>query len=223
MGERRKAPRGRQLSSATSVNATSGKHGREQKWLASNFASTHDATGVACIVATMTTTAVIATIAIATASEVHEAPTNATDATDATDVEVATISRMANATRKRREGDDSQANAPEMAQRRRKRGRDFARQGRRRLSDGPARQASEEEATLVAPRAQEAQDNDIESDDDVDVNDVNDDDLPAELGECSMGNDGFDSPPGLQLTGHTSRAGGDEETLVELSLKIKKD
>jgi hypothetical protein len=129
---------------------------------------------------------------------------------------------MANATRKRREGDDSQANAPEMAQRRRKRGRDFARQGRRRLSDGPARQASEEEATLVAPRAQEAQDNVIESDDDVDVNDVNDNDLPAELGECSMGNDGFDSPPGLQLTGHTSRAGGDEETLVELSLKIKK-
>ena len=123
---------------------------------------------------------------------------------------------------KRRDGDDSQANAPEMAQRRRKRGRDFARQGRRRLSDGPARQASEEEATLVAPRAQEAQDNVIESDDDVDVNDVNDDDLPAELGECSMGNDGFDSPPGLQLTGHTSRAGGDEETLVELSLKIKK-
>ena len=63
----------------------------------------------------------------------------------------------------------------------------------------------------------------IESDDDVDDDDVDNDALPAELGECSMGNDGFDSPPGLQLTGHTSRAGGDEETLVELSLKIKKD
>jgi hypothetical protein len=62
----------------------------------------------------------------------------------------------------------------------------------------------------------------IESDDDVDDDDVDNDALPAELGECSMGNDGFDSPPGLQLTGHTSRAGGDEETLVELSLKIKK-
>ena len=62
----------------------------------------------------------------------------------------------------------------------------------------------------------------IESDDDVDDDDVDNDALPAELGECSMGNDGFDSPPGLQLTGHISRAGGDEETLVELSLKIKK-
>ena len=61
----------------------------------------------------------------------------------------------------------------------------------------------------------------IESDDDVDDDDVDNDALPAELGECSMGNDGFDSPPGLQLTGHTSRAGGDEETLVELSLKKK--
>ena len=68
-------------------------------------------------------------------------------------------------------------------------------------------------------RAQEAQDNAIKSDDNADVNDVNNDDLPAELGECSMGNDGLDSPPDLQLTGHTSRASGDEETLVELSLK----
>ena len=59
----------------------------------------------------------------------------------------------------------------------------------------------------------------IESDDDVDDDDVDNDALPAELGKCSMGNDGFDSPPGLQLTGHTSRAGGDEETSVELSLK----
>jgi hypothetical protein len=68
-------------------------------------------------------------------------------------------------------------------------------------------------------RAQEAQDDVIKSDDDVDVNDVINDDLPAKLGECSMGNDGFDSPPGFQLTGHTSRAGGDEDTLVELRLK----
>ena len=108
---------------------------------------------------------------------------------------------------KRRDGDDSQANAPKMAQRRRKRGRDFARQGRRRLSDGPARQASEEEATLVAPRAQEAQDNVIESDDD-----VNNKATLAKIGEFSMGNDGFDSPPGLRLTGHAaSRAGSDKK------------
>jgi hypothetical protein len=37
----------------------------------------------------------------------------------------------------------------------------------------------------------------IESDDDVDVDDVDDDALPAKMGEFSMGNDGFDSPPGL--------------------------
>ena len=53
----------------TTITATSGKHGREQKWLASNSASTDDAKGVARIFATMTTTAVIATIAIATARE----------------------------------------------------------------------------------------------------------------------------------------------------------
>ncbi len=51
----------------------------------------------------------------------------------------------------------------------------------------------------------------FESDDDVDVGDIDNDALPAELGECSMGNDGFDSPPGLQLTGHASRAGGDKK------------
>ena len=178
----------------------------------------------------MTTMAIIATIAIATANKKGARGAYKCDGRDGRDGRGGRDNQP-NGERdasgrecgKRREGDDSQANAPEMAQRRRKQGRDFTRQGRRRLSDGPARQASEEEATLVAPRAQEAQDNVIESDDDVDVNDVNDNDLPAELGECSMGNDGFDSPPGLQLTGHTSRAGGDEETLVELSLKIKKD
>jgi hypothetical protein len=46
-------------------------------------------------------------------------------------------------------------------------------------------------------RAQEAQDNVIESDDDVDVDDVNNEASPDKMGEFSMGNDGFDSPPGL--------------------------
>ena len=56
-------------------------------------------------------------------------------------------------------------------------------------------------------RAQEVQDNVIESDDD-----VNNEATLAEMGEFSMGNDGFDSPPGLWLTGHTaSRAGSDKK------------
>ena len=55
--------------------------------------------------------------------------------------------------------------------------------------------------------AQEAQYNVIESDDD-----VNNEATLAKMGEFSMGNDGFDSPPGLRLTGHTaSRAGGDKK------------
>ena len=104
----------------TTIATTSGKRGHKQKWLASNFASTDDATGVARIVAKMTMTAVIATTAIATASEVHEAPTNATDATDATDVEVATISQTADATQVTEnaadaDGHDCQANKPEKA------------------------------------------------------------------------------------------------------------
>ncbi len=51
----------------------------------------------------------------------------------------------------------------------------------------------------------------IESDDNVDVDDVDDDALPAKMGKFSMGNDGLDSPPGLRLTGRASRAGGDKK------------
>ena len=51
----------------------------------------------------------------------------------------------------------------------------------------------------------------IESNDDVDIDDVDDDALPAEMGEFSMGNDGLDSPPGFRLTGCASRAGGDKK------------
>ena len=51
----------------------------------------------------------------------------------------------------------------------------------------------------------------LKSDDNVDVGDIDNDALPAKLGKCSMGNDGFDSHPGLQLTGHASRAGGEKK------------
>ena len=52
----------------------------------------------------------------------------------------------------------------------------------------------------------------IESDDDVDGEDVDDDAPPAEMCEYSMGNNGFDSSPGLRLTGHAaSRAGSDKK------------
>ena len=68
------------------------------KWLANNFTSADNTIGVARIVATAITTAVISTIVIATASEVHEAPINATDTTDVTDVEVVTISQTADVT-----------------------------------------------------------------------------------------------------------------------------
>ena len=93
--DRERRRRDKAHANTTTIAATSGKHSREQKWLASNFASTDDATGVARVFATTTKTAVIATTATATASEVHETPTNATDATNATDVETATISQTA--------------------------------------------------------------------------------------------------------------------------------
>ena len=78
--------------------------------------------------------------------------------------------------------------------------------------DGPARQAGEEEATSVAPPRRKHRTNVIESDDDVDGDDVDDDAPPAEMCEYSMGNNGFDSSPGLRLTGHAaSRAGSDKK------------
>ena len=81
------------------IATTSGKHGCEQTRSSRvSFASTDKAMRVARIVATITTMAVITTTAITTASEVHKAPTNAMDVMDATDVEVATISQTANAT-----------------------------------------------------------------------------------------------------------------------------
>jgi hypothetical protein len=76
----------------------------------------------------------------------------------------------------------------------------------------PARQASKEEATSVAPPRKKRERNVIESDDDVDGEDVDDDAPPAEMCEYSMGNNGFDSSPGLRLTGHAaSRAGSDKK------------
>ncbi len=78
--------------------------------------------------------------------------------------------------------------------------------------DGPARQAGEEEAISVAPPRRKHRTNVIESDDDVDGDDVDDDAPPAEMCEYSMGNNGFDSSPGLRLTGHAaSRAGSDKK------------
>jgi hypothetical protein len=192
---------------------------RANKQLTRSFASTDNATGVAPIIATTTTTAVIVRIAIATASKVLKAPTNATDATNATDMEAVTISQTADAARAAENAADA-ARTMTTRQMRPKR-RDAV------PSEGETLRDRDNDALAMAPpakrakkkphrwhhRAQEAQDNVIESDDDVD--------LPAKLGKCSMGNDGLDNPLGLQLTGHTSRAGGDEETLVELSLKKK--
>ncbi len=78
--------------------------------------------------------------------------------------------------------------------------------------DGPARQASEEEVTLVAPPRKKRKTNVIKSDDDVDGDDVDDNASPAKMCKYSMGNNGFDSSPGLRLTGHTaSRAGSDKK------------
>ena len=57
-------------------------------------------------------------------------------------------------------------------------------------SDGPARRASKEEATLVLRKS-----NVIESNDDVDVKDVDNDALLAKLGKCSKGTDALTASP----------------------------
>jgi hypothetical protein len=66
---------------------------------AASFANADDTAEAGCIVAAMTTAAILAANAIAIASEVREAPTDATDATDVTDAEAATISLAAGAAR----------------------------------------------------------------------------------------------------------------------------
>jgi hypothetical protein len=174
------------------------------KRLTSNFASAVDATGVSHIIATMTMTAVIATTAITTtASEVHEAPTNVMDLTDATDVEVVTNSQMANATQAAENAADA---AMAMTPRRMRPIRHDAITSKGETSRDRGNTPSQEQ--WPCPPSEQRRShiggstmhkkcntNVIESDDDVDDEDVNNNALPAKLGKCSMGNDALTASP----------------------------